>query len=340
MTLKEIAARAGVSVATVSYVINGSASISMETREKVEKIIKETGYRSNMIAKSLRKNTSNLIGIIVEDITVFHTPYLIDGINKIAEMNGYNTILSNLRLSTKIKSEFKNIAHFQKDIDRAMDVLLGMQVDGVIYVGMHDRKITNILKNSNKPIVYCYCYNESKGFSVRYDNEDTAYRLTRLLVEKGYTDIAVMNGLKSSEPAQLRYEGFCRAMKEANLILKEENIMWGDWSYKEGKGIAYRLLARKNPPQAIVAMNDEMAAGIYETARELRMRIPEDIAVTGFDNAESIWHLEPSLTTAERPLREMGYKAMEILLNNLTNRVEEETCEILPCRIITGKSVR
>ena len=108
MTLKEIAAKAGVSVATVSYVLNDSAKVSDETKQRVEQIIKETGYRSNILAKSLRKNRTNIIGIIVEDVTVWHTPYIIDGINELAEEKGYQTILSNLRLLSKIDDNFQD----------------------------------------------------------------------------------------------------------------------------------------------------------------------------------------------------------------------------------------
>lgn len=150
MTLKEIASMAGVSAATVSYVLNNTAQVSEETRKRVEKIIKETGYRSNILAKSLRTNESFLIGVIVEDITVWHTAHIIDGINEIAEARGYNTILNNLRLLSKIESQFEHISNFQKDIDKAVDVLIGMQVDGIIYVGMHDRKISHVLHDIKK----------------------------------------------------------------------------------------------------------------------------------------------------------------------------------------------
>ena len=171
MTLKEIADLAGVSTATVSYVINHSAAVSEKTRIKVEKIIKETGYHSNMLAKSLRKNESRLIGIIVEDIKVAHTAYIIDGINEIAEKKKYNTILCNLRLLSKIGSRFEDISEYQEDIDHEINVLLSMQVDGIIYIGMHDRKISHVVKNSSIPVVYCYCYADGEGSSVRYNNE-------------------------------------------------------------------------------------------------------------------------------------------------------------------------
>lgn len=340
MTLKEIAAMAGVSVATVSYVLNNTAQVSDETRQKVEKIIKETGYRSNMLAKSLRKNETFLIGVIVEDITVWHTASIIDGINEIAETRGYNTILSNLRLLSKIESQFEHISIFQKDIDKALDVLIGMQVDGVIYVGMHDRKIGHVLHDIQKPVVYCYCYTDGEGSSVRYSNEKTAYQLTQSLIDKGHRNFGVINGLEGSEPARLRYRGFTKAMNEAGIEINQENIVRGDWSYQKGKEVAKELLARKDHPDAIVAMNDEMAVGAYHAAEELGIKIPEDVSVTGFDNAEIAQYVTPKLTTVDRPLQEMGYRSMELLLNMIHGINVGDVNITLPCSIVEGESVK
>mgnify|MGYP000997837282 FL=1 len=340
MTLKEIASMAGVSVATVSYVLNNTAQVSDETRQKVEKIIKETGYRSNILAKSLRKNESCLIGVIVEDIIVWHTPYIIDGINEIAEATGYNTILSNLRLLSKIESQFEHISNFQKDIDKAVDVLIGMQVDGIIYVGMHDREIGHVIHNIKKPVVYCYCYTDGEGSSVRYSNEKAAYQMTQMLIDNGHREFGVINGLKGSEPAGLRFKGFRRALQEAGIELRPENIECGNWKYQDGKEAAKRLLGKKDYPRAIVTMNDDMAVGVYDAARELGLNIPEDISVTGFDNADIARYLSPKIATVDRPLQEMGYRSMELLLNIINNSSVGDINITLPCTLIAGESVK
>lgn len=340
MTLKEIAAMAGVSVATVSYVLNNTAQVSDETRHRVEKIIKETGYRSNMLAKSLRQNKTSLIGVIVEDITVWHTASIIDGINEIAEIRGYNTILSNLRLLSKIEAQFEHISIFQKDIDKALDVLIGMQVDGVIYVGMHDRKIEHALHDIQKPVVYCYCYTDGEGSSIRYSNEKTTYQLTQSLISKGHKNFGVINGLEDSEPAKLRYQGFTKAMNEAGIEISPENVVRGDWSYQKGKEAARELLSGKNHPDVIIAMNDEMAVGAYHAAAELGLKIPEDVSVTGFDNAEIAQYVSPKLTTVNRPLQEMGYRSMELLLNMIQGINVGDVNITLPCSIVEGESVK
>lgn len=340
MTLKEIASMAGVSVATVSYVLNNTAQVSDETRKKVEKIIKETGYRSNILAKSLRRNESFLVGVIVEDITVWHTAYIIDGINEIAEARGYNTILSNLRLLNKIESQFEHISNYQKDIDKALDVMIGMQVDGIIYVGMHDRKISHILQNIKKPVVYCYCYTEGEGSSVRYSNEKTIYQMTQMLIEKGHKEFGVINGLKESEPASLRFDGFKKALKEAGILLKPENITCGNWKYREGREAAKKLLEKSDRPTAIVAMNDDMAVGVCDAAKELGFKIPDDISVTGFDNADIIQYVTPRITTVERPLQEMGHRSMELLFEGIKGTSVGDISITLPCTLIEGESVK
>lgn len=340
MTLKEIASLAGVSVATVSYVLNNTAQVSDETRKKVEKIIKETGYRSNILAKSLRRNESFLVGVIVEDVTVWHTAYIIDGINEIAEARGYNTVLSNLRLLNKIESQFDHISNYQKDIDKALDVMVGMQVDGIIYVGMHDRKMSHILRNVKKPVVYCYCYTDGEGSSVRYSNEKTIYQMTQMLIEHGHREFGVINGLKESEPAALRYRGLLKALNEAGITLKEENITCGNWNYREGKEAAKKLLDKDNHPTAIVAMNDDMAVGVCDAAKELGLKIPDDVSVTGFDNADIIQYVTPRITTVERPLQEMGYRSMELLLESISGAGVGEVSITLPCALIEGESVR
>ena len=340
MTLKEIASMAGVSVATVSYVLNNTAQVSEETRLKVEKIIKETGYRSNILAKSLRKNESCLIGVLVEDITVWHTPFIIDGINEIAEATGYNTILSNLRLISKIESQFDHISNFQEDIDKALDVLIGMQVDGIIYVGMHDRDIGHILRDIKKPVVYCYCYTDGEGSSVRYSNEKTAYQLTQMLINNGHKDFGVINGPKESEPATLRLKGFLKALHEAEIEIKQDNIECGNWKYSDGKEAARRLLSKEDYPRTIVAMNDDMAVSVFDVARELGLEIPDDVSVTGFDNADIARYISPKITTVDRPLQEMGYRSMELLLDIINRSSVGDINITLPCRLIEGGSVK
>jgi LacI family transcriptional regulator len=355
MTLKEIAKQAGVSTATVSYVLNDSPKISEKTKEKVMRIIRETGYQPNAIAKSLRKQHTGLIGILAEDITVWHTSLIIDGINRFTEEHGFNTILTNLRLESKISSEFTKITDYRNEIDKAMDVLISMKVDGIIYIGMHDRAIDHVLQKASQPVVFCYCYTtDEEGASVRYDNETAFYRITRMIIEKGHRRIALIRGNENSEPAQLRLRGFCRAVKEAGIDVPKKWNLEGHWSFDNGRKAAIQLLTRgegydKTPedllpdedrPSAVICMNDDMAVGVYYAAAQLGLRIPDDLTITGFDNTEISRQLFPPLVTVERPLQKMGFKAMEILYNSLEGDSDGNINVVYPCRIIPGGSVR
>lgn len=352
MTLKEIAEEAGVSTATVSLVMSDSSRISSKTKERVRKVIKEKGYRSNMLAGSLRKSRSGLIGILVEDITVPHTAFIIDGINRYAEEKNYNTILGNLRLQSKISSHFDEIEEYREGIQRSMETLLSLQVDGIIYIGMHDRRMENVLAGSDKPVVYCYCYTEDeKEASIRYDNEKVVNLLTREIVDLGHKRIAVINGAKGSEPAQLRFQGFCKALRDAKIDLPNNWNEQGNWNFQGGRNAAIRLLTGKDAgtkkdilpeelrPSVIVCMNDEMAVGVYTAAAELGLRIPEDLSVTGFDNADFAQHLVPPLTTVERPLHQMGYRALDLLIQRIQGEESEALNVTYSCKIIEGNSV-
>ncbi len=339
MTLKEIAAKAGVSVATVSYVLNGNPRVAKETRLRVEAVIKETGYRSNFFAQSLRRGRTFLIGVIVEDITVYHTPLIIDGINSLAEKKGYQIILCNLRLLSKIESQFEHISQYQKDIDRAVDTLSRMRADGIIYVGMHDRAIRNVLDELHKPVIYCYCYTPEEGSSVRYSNEKASARITQLFLKRGHREFAVIQGLEGSEPAALRMKGVEQALRDAGVALKPENVVRGDWKYAAARAAALQLLARPDRPTAVIAMNDEMAIGARDAAAQLGLRVPEDVSISGFDNSDIVQYVTPHLTTVERPLQEMGLRSMEILLDKIENGHVEDVNITLPCRIVEGETI-
>ena len=340
MTLKEIAAQAGVSIATVSYVLNGTAKVSDETRQRIEKIIKETGYQSNILARSLRKNKTSLVGVVVEDITVWHTAYIIDGINELAERKGYQTILGNLRLLSKIESQFEHISTFQEDIDKEVALLLGMQVDGIIYVGMHDREIKDVLHDIPKPVIYCYCSTTNEGSSVSYSNEKAAYQVTKLFLEKGHRDFVVIKGIEKAGPTVNRMHGIERALKEYDIQLSAENIVVGNWDYKETRKVIRPILQREHVPTAFIAMNDEMAVAVRDEAKDRGLIVPDDISISGFDNADIVHYGTPRITTVDRPLHQLGYKSMELLIDKIEKGDEGEINMILPCTLIEGTSIR
>lgn len=340
VTLKDIALRAGVSTATVSYVINDSPKISEATKLRVNKIIEEMGYQSNILAQGLRSGRTGLAGVIVEDIRAKHVPRIIDGINEAAEKQGCQIMLSNLRLMSKIDNHFGAITDYQADIDHAIDTLSGMQVDGVIYVGMHDRLLPHMIKDIGKPIVYCYCYAEDDGSSISYDNAHVMSRLTRKFLQEGHRQFGIIAGREDSEPSQKRLHGIRKALKEGGIPDTDVRIRYGNWNYEEARALAEELLTDENDrPSAIIALNDEMAIGVRDAAMSLGISIPDELSVSGFDHSDAVQYILPTITTVAPPLAKMGRRSMEILSDEIANHRNENLTLVLPSEIIDGSSI-
>lgn len=340
MTLKEIAKKAGVSTATVSYVLNDSSKVSEKTREKVMKIVEETGYKSNLLAKSLRSSRTHVLGVIVEDIQTKHTPAIIDGINEMAEKSGYQILLCNLRLLTKIGSHFQDISTYQHDIDNVVETLHSMRVDGIIYVGMHDRLIDHVLRNVGIPLVYCYCYTNNEGSSVSYNNEKATYELTRKYIEYGHRSFGVIYGEEDSEPSQKRLSGIRKSLSEADIPLNDKFVRCGRWKFEDARICAREMLTDPDCPKAILALNDEMALALCNEAFTLGISIPRDLSISGFDNSDLIRYSYTKIATVEPPLGRMGYRSVELLLKKIDSEESEDVNIILPCRIIEGETIR
>lgn len=340
VTIKQIAQKAGVSTATVSYVLNNTGNISEGTRKKVLKILKEYNFKPNRIAKSLRVNRTNMIGVIVEDMTAHHAPWIINGINEYADQHGYHIILSNLRLFDKIGNRFEELSQYKDNINEAINIISSTKVDGVIYLAMHDRKIEGLFENIDLPVVYTYCYtNEEDDLSVTYENQNIAREATRYLIEQGHKKIAVISGPINSMPSHQRMIGFQTALMESGLEMKPEYLKIGDWNYEFGQRMCLELMELPDRPTAIFAMNDMMALGALEAASKSNIHVPEDLSIIGFDNIESSLYSNPKLTTIDLPLKKMGYAAAEDIDNRLLGKPIANNSLVLPCTLIKRESV-
>lgn len=343
MNIKNLAELAGVSVATVSYVLNDSGNVSAETRQKILKLAEEHNYKPNHIAKSLRTSKSNTIGVLVEDITVWFAPEIIKGISKFADISGKNLILSDLGLISKIGDKFDNIIKYKENINNQINMFLSSQVDGIIYVGMHDRSIDGVVEKINKPLVYVYCYTDNDNnddIYVTYDNTDISYEIGELLVKKGHKNIAVICGAYDSKPSYKRFCGFKKALSDNGLEINQSNVKFGNWQSEEGYMCAKELLMQTERPTAIFAFNDLMAAGVIKAARELKISVPEDLSIIGFDDRELSSYVYPSLSTVKVPLEEMGYRANKILNNLILSKKLKDNKVIIPCEYVNRETVK
>lgn len=339
--IKDIAQQANVSTATVSNVLNGSGSVGDETRKKVLQVIEEMDYKPNLIAKSLKMKKTNTIGVVVEDLAIFNVPSIVEGINNYMERHGLNLILTNMSLHKRVGQEY-NSPVFRKLAPKAIKELVDKQVDGLIYVGVHTRDVTDIMPELSKPMVYTYCYtSRTNEFSINYDDEDVAYEATNYLIAHGHRRIGLISGLIDSLPSHERFQGYLKAMMDRQLPFDPAYVKTGDWEVDSGYRSARELLEMKDPPTALLAMNDLMAVGAMRACDELGFLIPKDVSLIGIDNREFSAFLKPALTTMELPLMELGERSAETLYAVMNGNVPSFALENvkLKCKLVERGSV-
>ncbi|MBO9600569.1 MAG: LacI family DNA-binding transcriptional regulator [Cohnella sp.] len=335
--IKDIAAKANVSTATVSYVLNGTRNVKKNTKERVLRVIEEMNYKPNDIAKSLKSQRTNTIGVIAEDVTVFNVPEIIDGINDYADRHDLHILLTNLRLDKRIGRKFDQVDDYRKYMANAVSDLLSKQVEGIVYVGVHPRDLTGLVDTRGKPIVYTYCYTQ-QDISIQYDDEQATFEAMSYLVGKGHRRIAIISGMMDSVPSRMRFNGFYKAVTQFELPFDPQLIKIGDWEAKSGYDLTKELLELPEPPTAVLAMNDVMAVGVLRAASEAGVPIPQRLSVIGFDNREFSEYLNPRITTFDLPLHEMGYRAMDSLMR--VSRGEEVELKQSPaCKLVERDSV-
>lgn len=341
-SIKEVAKRAQVSVATVSYVLNNTGNISEQTRQKVFEVIEEIGYVPNRMAKGLRAKKTDTIGILVEDITAFQTPNIINGINEYVKKSGYNIILNDLNLLNKVGKNFEKISEFQSDIEKGFRLLTDAQVDGIIYVALHDRDIcyiNDILPDI--PVTFCYCYDTSvRAYCVTYDNEKVTRKAIEFLIGQNHKEIGVLCGSEGSKPAQKRFNALKECLQQHDLTLKSSCIFSGDWEFESGIKAFEQFDQMMKKPSAIFCMNDLMAMGFIDAALDKGYCIPEDVSIIGFDNDKRCYYSRPRLTTIDLPLEDMGRRAGNMIINLIKKEKLTDKEVILDCNLVIRNSVK
>jgi LacI family transcriptional regulator len=345
VTLKEIAERCDVSAATVSNVINGKAKTSEETRQRILQVIDETGYQPNIIAKGLRIKRSSTIAIIAEDLAQFTSPAIIESIMETCEKKDYRVIVHNLRLYDRWQDTwYGREDEYTSVINPVIKDIVSAQIDGVIYVAGHTRIVKTFNENFDLPLVMCYAYSESSKIpSVVIDDEKSAYDMVSYLINSGHERIGFVGGRIDNIHTAQRLMGYQKAMFENGLLFDPNLIYYGDWSREAGYEGAKTLM--KQGVTALFGISDLMTGGIYDYLYEKGIDIGNEVSVAGFDNESISAFFRPRLTTMELPLRTIGKKSAELLLNQLENeddnlRVSEEPEVIsIPCKMIVRNSV-
>ena len=328
ITIQDVAKAAGVSVSTVSRVLNDKDDVAETTYEKVQHTIEKMGYTSNLAAKSLRSHRTNTIGVVALDLNDPFAIQVLLGINRAIRELGYDLIL----YASGERKESSYAAWEQRHISQ----INGSIADGVIIITP-----AAVTFPTTFPLVAIDPHSGDTDYpAVIATNREGAQEVMDYLIELGHRRIGFIAGREHLKSAQQRLRGYRESLQKANIALAPELIRQGDYRRKAGYRCAKELLNLPNPPTAIFAANDESAIGTIEAAREAGLRIPDDLSIVGFDNMPGTTDITPALTTVEQPMSEMGYAATEILIDLMKGKSLDNHVHEMPTKLIVRDSCR
>jgi DNA-binding LacI/PurR family transcriptional regulator len=308
-TIKEIASAGKVSIATVSRVLNNDPQVTKETRQRILRIADRLNYKPNVLARNFVKKKTNLIGLILPEISDEFFTEIIKGVDEVLYNRGYYTIVTS---SHKYKSLRDEIIAFINN-----GLLSGL----ILLASALKPRLEEVLLNSKIPVILINSNPDQKKFDrIALDNYKGAYEITKFLIkEKKYTNLAHITGPVKNDDADLRKMGFADACKKYKV---KYSIEAGDFSKESGFNGCKNLLTKRNKPQVIFAGNDMMAIGCYEYILKKGMKIPEDIGIAGFDDIFVSQYLSPSLTTVRIHIEEIGKQAADTLIQRINNELK------------------
>ncbi|WP_054948725.1 catabolite control protein A [Numidum massiliense] len=330
VTIYDVAREAGVSMATVSRVVNANPNVKPTTRKKVLDAIDRLGYRPNAVARGLASKKTTTVGVVIPDISGAFFAEVARGIEDIANMYHYNIILCN--------SDEKK----EKEI-RLINTLLEKQVDGLIFLG---GEVTDehkeAFRTTSVPIVLTATFDDEKQWpSVNIDNLSAAIDATEILIDEGHKDIALISGpLTDPINGYSRYKGYRQALEAREIPFQEEYVRIGDYRYRSGMNVMKELLALDKPPTAVFAASDEMAVGAIHAIQDAGKRVPEDISVVGFDNIDIASMVRPLLSTIAQPMYDIGAVSMRLLTKLINKESVEDPHVVLQYDVMLRDSTK
>jgi DNA-binding LacI/PurR family transcriptional regulator len=338
ITHQDVARLAGVSTAVVSYVINnGPRPTSPEVRERVLSAIRELDYHPNAFARGLRARRTNTIGYIVNDyspLDVFVSPYsagILTGLTAQLKAQGYYILVYPMPVG--------------EDLNDVEVLLRSGRLDGIVIRLVQDPPATDaLLELVAATHIPCVCIEQPGaarfGFSaVTYDDQHGAYEATRYLLAQGHRRIGHICGDRRYPTARNRLEGYRRALADAGQPIDEALVSGGDWDPSTAGASVMQLMALPRPPTAIFVASDSIAVAAIEELRSRRYRVPDDVAVIGFDNIELAGWMVPQLTTVRIPLYEIGQRAAELILAMVqSEQGEAARSEVFPVELVRRSS--
>ena len=329
-SIKDVAKEAGVSIATVSRVLNDIDVVNEDTKKKVLDAIKELGYRPNIVARSLKTQRTKTIGILIPDISSQFYPEIVRGAEDVANIYDYNVILCNSDFDVEKEKEY-------------LRVLKEKMVDGVIYMSSSfNEEILELINELDLNTVLVETKDkEDRLPSVTIDNIGATYEATKYLIGKGLKNLGFIGVKEDTMNAWgERFIGFEKAINEAGLEVDSELLYFDSLKVKSGYEAAEKFINSKKKFDGIICASDEIAMGVINGLRDKGIMVPTDVSVIGFNDnyAASIFY--PKITTISQPSYDMGSVAMRMLIKLLTNKPLEKGHFVLDYRLIERDSTK
>lgn len=326
ITIKEIAALLNISSSTVSRVLGGKAKefrISSETEKLIKKTAEAHNYRPNQVARNLRLQKSNTIGLVIPDIS--------------------NPFFCNLalKIETELRSRGKLIllcdTHDDSEIEKdSLQLLVDRQVDGLLVapVGLKGEHFENL----SKPLVMIDRYFETLSIPyVSTNNYSSSYDAVKLLQGRGHKKISCIQGLENTISNRQRVEGYLKAMAEHDATRFEVEVIGSDFTIQNGYESALEVLGRKKRPTAIFSLSNQITLGVLKATKELKLEVPTDVSIISFDDQPYFELTQPSISSIRQPVEEIGKEAVKLLFDLIEGK--ESTSKLIEATYIERESI-
>jgi DNA-binding LacI/PurR family transcriptional regulator len=328
ITIKDVAARAGVSYQTVSRVINGKGEVRPQVRARVQATVAELGYRPSAIARSMVRGRTHTLGCIAPNLTDYTFACLVEGAKVEARQRGYFLLAAS--------------AEREDEVGALCDEMLGSgRVDGLLainpYADGRHRHFDQLVSSGAAIVYYGVSKRDDGVSSVGLDDESGAYQATRHLITLGHKNIAMVAGPANEDCVQDRNAGFMRALEEAERVSTLATSP-GDWSASSGYEAMQQWLASGARFTALFAQNDRMAVGAIKAAREHGLRVPQDLAVVGFDDMPLASYFDPPLTTIRQDIFEHGRQGARVLIETIEDPSRPVEHVVIPAQLVVRES--
>jgi len=326
ITIQDVAKEAGVSVSTVSRVLNRKVDVASDTQERILSVIDELGYTSNLAARSMRSRRNNLLGLVVPDIGFPYSIEIMKGVDRAISESVFDLLLYTTGGIHKPGTASRE-HHYVSLLNNSL-------TDGVLVVASSASEFV-----TQAPLVAVDPHVIDPNYpSVQGTNYQGSLEAMNYLLGLGHCRIGFIGGRPEIMSSGRRLQGYRDGLTQAGIEIDESLILPGDFSTKTGYERALQLLSLSSPPTAVFASNDQSAIGVLQAADEIGLHVPEDISLIGFDNISEAGYL--GLTTVDQHLAEMGYLATQMLIKLVNGEQLESKVQKMPTKLVERKSCR